>query len=388
MLRVGLTGGIACGKSHVLRRLAAAGCHVLDLDRVSRAVMAPGGGAYADVVAAFGPGILAADGSIDRAALGQRVFADGEARERLNALVHPRIRALEAEFSGRHATQPGAVVVVDGALLVEVGLHLRFDRLVVVHCSAEEQLARLVARDRLAEAEARARVAAQMSQEEKRAFAHFAVSSSGAPAGTDQRADELAVRLRELSLARPEPEPVAPERARTCLAWGAASGPSGLGPGPLLAFVGGGRGLDLQALVRTIDGERPWYRPPAGAPGDGPGPELLAPALVLWVLGERGPDLDYLLGAARSLAAALSPEPRALARACLAARLAWECALSKAIPEPAWLRRSDALAPVTHWADVAGELAWATELLAGARQARGPTGDLAGALAGLARGMD
>lgn len=383
MLRVGLTGGIACGKSHVLRRLAAAGCHVLDLDRVSREVMAPGGAAYADVVAAFGAGILAPDGSIDRAALGQRVFADGETRERLNALVHPRIRALEVDFSARHAGQAGAVAVVDGALLVEVGLHLRFDRLVVAHCTAAEQLARLKARDRLDDAAARARVAAQMSQDEKRSFAHFAVSTSGAPAGTEQRADDLAVRLRRLSLERPVPAPVEPRRAQACLSRGPAAGPRGLAPAALLDRAGGGRGLDLQALVRALEGDRPWYRPTAGAAGEGP--ELLAPALALWVLGERGADLDYLLGAARSLAAAFDPDPGAVARTCLAARVAYEGALRRALPDPAWARSEEALAAARPWAEVAGELDWAEDVLREARSGAGG-GSLAGALAGLALG--
>lgn len=383
MLRAGLTGGIACGKSHVLRRLAAAGCHVLDLDRASREVMAPGGAAYADVVAAFGAGILAPDGGIDRAALGRLVFADGEARARLNALVHPRIREAEAAFSSRHAGRPGAVVVVDGALLVEVGMHLRFDRLVAVHCSPAEQLARLKARDRLDEAAARARVAAQMSQDEKRAFAHFAVSTSGTPAGTDQRADELAVALRRLSVSRPAPAPIAPRRVSACLARGPASGPRGLGPAGLLDFTGGAHGLDLQALVRAVEGERPWYRP-AALPA-GPGPELLAPALTIWALGERGPDLDYLLGAARALAAAFSAEPGSTARACLAARLAFECASTGALPEAGWVRGDEALAPVRHWAAVEGELGWLEGLLTEARFGPGPA-SLAGALAGLALG--
>lgn len=384
MLRVGLTGGIACGKSHVLRRLAAAGCHVLDLDRVSREVMAPGGAAYADVVAAFGAGILAPDGSIDRAVLGQRVFADGESRERLNALVHPRIRALEADFSARHAGQAGAVAVVDGALLVEVGLHLRFDRLVVAHCTDAEQLARLRARDRLDDAAARARVAAQMAQDEKLSFAHFAVSTSGAPAGTEERADDLAVRLRRLSLERPAPAPVEPARAQACLARGPAAGPRGLAPAALLDLVGGGRGLDLQALVRALEGDRAWYRPTAGAPGQGP--ELLAPALALWVLGERGADVDYLLGAARSLAAAFSPEPGAVARTCLVARLAHEVASSGRVPAEGWARSDAALAHVRAWADPAAELAWAESLLQRAGRAGGDEGSLAGALAGLALG--
>lgn len=200
MLRIGLTGGIACGKSRVLRRLEAAGCHVLDLDDVSREVMAPNGRAYPDVVAAFGGAILAADGGIDRAALGRLVFSDPQARARLNALVHPRIVAIEEAFAGRFVAEAGAVVVTDGALLIEGGLHARYDRLVVVYCTPEEQLQRLQARDGLSQADARARIAAQMSQDEKRAYGHYTISTSGTPEETDQLADGLAAELRQLAL--------------------------------------------------------------------------------------------------------------------------------------------------------------------------------------------
>jgi dephospho-CoA kinase len=128
MLRVGLTGGIACGKSHVSRRLASHGLHVLDLDAVAHAITAPGGTAYDDVVRVFGRGIVGADGAIDRKALGARVFADPEALGRLNALVHPRVRDEESRRAGELAGTE-AVLVTDAALLVESGMHTRFDRL-------------------------------------------------------------------------------------------------------------------------------------------------------------------------------------------------------------------------------------------------------------------
>jgi dephospho-CoA kinase len=162
VLRIGLTGGIACGKSRVRRRLATAGFGTLDLDAVAHEMIAPGGPAYADVVSAFGAGILASDGTVDRKALGSRVFADAAARAELNALVHPRVRDEEARRAAAHAAAGGRVFVTDAALLVEAGLHLRFDRLVVVDCDGGEQLRRLIARDRLDEAAARGRIAAPM----------------------------------------------------------------------------------------------------------------------------------------------------------------------------------------------------------------------------------
>src|SRR2546427_3185758 len=121
ILRVGLTGGIACGKSYVLRRLAAAGLATLDLDEVAHEVMAPGGAAHADVVREFGSGILAADGKVDRKRLGDVVFADPSARARLNALVHPRVREEEARRAAAADRGPGTVVVTDAALLVGAG---------------------------------------------------------------------------------------------------------------------------------------------------------------------------------------------------------------------------------------------------------------------------
>ena len=151
MLRVGLTGGIACGKSLVLRRLAERGCRTLDLDAVARAVTAPGSEALAEIRAAFGDSVLDASGALDRPALGALVFHDAAARQRLNRIVHPRVRAAEAGwaagFGARRVREP--CWSPTRALLVESGVHLRFDRLVVVHCTPEQQL-RAAARARRA----------------------------------------------------------------------------------------------------------------------------------------------------------------------------------------------------------------------------------------------
>jgi len=179
VLRVGLTGGIACGKSHVLARLAEAGCHTIDLDRLAHELMAPGQPAHAEIVTSFGNGVLRPDGAIDRKRLGATVFADEAARQRLNAIVHPRVRAEEARRVGALARDPGTVVVTDAALLIEAGAHLRFDRLLVVHCAPEEQVRRLMQRDGIARAAAEVRIGAQMEVRCKRQFAHLEVDTSG-----------------------------------------------------------------------------------------------------------------------------------------------------------------------------------------------------------------
>ena len=179
MLRVGLTGGIACGKSHVLRRLAAHGLATAALDSVAHELMAPGGATYGEIVAAFGREILGEDGAIDRRALGELVFADAAARARLDAIVHPRVRQSEEHLVAALAAEGRSVIVSDAALLVEVGIHLRFDRLVVVHCEEADQRRRLMERDGLGEAAARARIEAQMPVREKRLFGHYRIDTSG-----------------------------------------------------------------------------------------------------------------------------------------------------------------------------------------------------------------
>ena len=232
VLRVGLTGGIACGKSRVRRRLAAAGFGTLDLDAVAHEMIAPGGPAYDDVVAAFGRGILAADGTVDRKALGARVFADAAARAELNALVHPRVRDEEARRAAAHAAAGGRVFVTDAALLVEAGLHLRFDRLVVVDCEGGEQLRRLVARDGIDEAAARARIEAQMPAAEKRRFAHIALDASGTPGSHGRgRGAARPPSSRSWPSIRPRARRVRETAVRgALLAGGPAHGPRGLDP--------------------------------------------------------------------------------------------------------------------------------------------------------------
>ncbi|MGY1720383.1 dephospho-CoA kinase [Blastococcus sp. SYSU DS0552] len=176
MLRIGLTGGIGSGKSTVARLLAERGAVVVDADRIAREVLEPGTPGLAAVAAAFGDGVLAADGSLDRAALAAIVFSDEEARRRLDALVHPMVRQRSAELV---ATAPDdAVVVNDVPLLVETGQAGTYDLIVVVEADLSTRLARLVGRG-LTEADARARIATQASDEQRRAVADVVLDNSG-----------------------------------------------------------------------------------------------------------------------------------------------------------------------------------------------------------------
>jgi dephospho-CoA kinase len=196
VLEVGLTGGIACGKSVVRRRLAEAGVPTLDADAVVHRLLGPGTETTEEIGRAFGGGILGPDGAVDRKALGAIVFADDEARARLNAIVHPRVyEAIEAFFeSARRSGAP--LAVVDAALMVETGSYERYDRIVVVHCAPAQQLERLVERDGLSRAEAERRVAAQMPIEEKIAYGDELVDTSGTLDETLTRTDAVLERLR------------------------------------------------------------------------------------------------------------------------------------------------------------------------------------------------
>jgi dephospho-CoA kinase len=317
-LRVGLTGGIASGKSRVLRRLAAAGLETLDLDRIGHEVMAPGGPAYGDVVLAFGPGILAADGTVDRKRLGAVVFADPAARARLDAIVHPRVREEEARRAALQPDHPERIMVTDAALLVEAGVHLRFDRLVVVHCSADEQIRRLMERDGIDEPAARARLAAQMPVQEKRRFAHLEVDASGSLDETDQAADRLVGELRRLAGARPARVTIPLERRLAAMAAGPERGPRGLQRARVLEDIVAAGGLEMGRIARLLvpPTEGPWYRAARPAPGD-PGPETLAGPVVVWSLARGGPDAEFTAAAAASLARLTHTDPAQIAGACL-----------------------------------------------------------------------
>ena len=188
-LQVGLTGGIGAGKSTVARLLAEHGAIVLDADLAARAVVEPGTEGLAEVVEAFGPGVLREDGTLDRAALAALVFADEERRKRLNAIVHPRVRAWMAE---RDAAAPaGSVVVQDIPLLVEGGLTGLFQYIVVVDADDETRIRRLVADRGMTEQQARARIAAQAPREQRNAAADRLIDNSGSPAELGSAVAEL-----------------------------------------------------------------------------------------------------------------------------------------------------------------------------------------------------
>jgi dephospho-CoA kinase len=172
MLRVGLTGGIGCGKSTVAAMMAELGCHVLNADKMAHALIAPGEPAYNDVVRKFGKHILAPDGSVDRARLASVVFADTDKLTALNAIVHPRVlRELDRELERLARLDAHGVAVVEAALLIESGYHTTLDRIVLVTCTREQQLERLtnptVGRG-MSREQAEQRIAAQMPVEEKR----------------------------------------------------------------------------------------------------------------------------------------------------------------------------------------------------------------------------
>lgn len=179
-LRVGLTGGIASGKSTVARYFSALGACVIDADRIAHAVLEPGGGAFQAVVDRFGPEILDAQGSIVRSRLGEMVFSDPEGLTALNAIVHPEVRALSNQHIADCAARPGVrLIVYDAALLIETGTYRDFDRLVVTSCSPATQLARIMQRDGLREPQAQARIDAQSSLEEKLDLADYVIDTEG-----------------------------------------------------------------------------------------------------------------------------------------------------------------------------------------------------------------
>lgn len=164
---VGLTGGIASGKSAAAAMFRALGVPVVDADEIAREVVARGTPGLEAIVEAFGAGVLAADGSLDRKALGKRVFADAEARARLNAITHPRIAMASTEKLSTLGDVPCGYAIYEAPLLVENGIHHAMAAVVLIAASPEVQLERLTKRDGLAEPEARARIEAQLPLEEK-----------------------------------------------------------------------------------------------------------------------------------------------------------------------------------------------------------------------------
>lgn len=193
-LRVGLTGGVASGKSTVASALRAKGAAVIDADVLAREVVRPGSPAYRDVVDAFGPSVVGPDGALDRPALAARIFSDPSARQRLNALTHPHIRRRMAEEAKRLAAAGGTpVIVFDIPLLLDTtdGRDLDLDGIIVVYADADTRVRRLMDRNGLSEDEARRRLAAQVRLEDKKALATWIIDNSGAPEATRAQVDRL-----------------------------------------------------------------------------------------------------------------------------------------------------------------------------------------------------
>ena len=189
MLRVALTGGIATGKSYCLSKFASFGVPVLDADKLAREAVVPGSPALAAVAARFGPTVMRADGSLDRAALGRIVFSDRAARADLEAIVHPEVYHRISEW---FASMPKTrVAIADVPLLFETGHNHDFDRVIVTACTQAEQMRRLITRDGLSEADARARLNAQWPIEEKVARGDYIIRTDGTLADTDVQVKKI-----------------------------------------------------------------------------------------------------------------------------------------------------------------------------------------------------
>ena len=200
MLKVGLTGSIAVGKSTVCDIFAELGCHVLDADRTAREVVDLGSPGLARIVEVFGEEVLQPDGSLDRQKMGHIVFSDGSKRLTLNSIVHPLVIESQDRWLRKvEKIDPDGIAIVDAALMIESGGYKRFDQLIVVWCESDIQLKRLMLRDNLTENEAINRINSQMSQDEKKKYADHLIDTSDGFASTRDRVHEVFGELRRLN---------------------------------------------------------------------------------------------------------------------------------------------------------------------------------------------
>jgi dephospho-CoA kinase len=201
MLKIGLTGSIAVGKSFVLGVLRELVARTIDADQVARDCVEPGTPGLAAVVSEFGSGVLQTDGTLDRAKLGAVVFDDEAKRQKLNSILHPFIIARQDEIVRRWESEtPDAIAVIDAALMIESGGYKRFDKLIVVHCQSEIQIQRLMKRNGLSREEAELRVKSQITQDEKVKYADYLVDTSGEFAATRAQVELLWQTLQTLAL--------------------------------------------------------------------------------------------------------------------------------------------------------------------------------------------
>ncbi len=198
MLKVGLTGGYATGKSFVAHELERLGCHLIYADALGHAVLEVGGEAYAPTVQLFGTGILTPDGAIDRKKLGSIVFGSPELLEKLSGFVHPAVFRLEQQMlDAFEAQDPRGIAVIEAAILIETGRYRDFDKLILTACDEETQIARGMKRDHLTREEVLARLGKQMSLEEKKTHADYIIDTSG---GKEQTVLQIQAVYRKLKV--------------------------------------------------------------------------------------------------------------------------------------------------------------------------------------------
>jgi dephospho-CoA kinase len=200
MLKVGLTGSIAVGKSYACEVFRELGAFVIDADQTSREVVAPHTRGWQLIIEHFGSNILLPNSEIDRAKLGAIVFADADKRQLLNSIVHPLVFEEQNRWLlEKEAENPDGIAVIDAALMIESGGYRRFDRLIVVWCAAEVQIERLMARNNLSREEAVLRISAQMSQDEKKRYADFLIDTTEGFEATRRQIEEIFRQLKLLT---------------------------------------------------------------------------------------------------------------------------------------------------------------------------------------------
>ena len=201
MLKVGLTGGLACGKSFVGEQLEQQGSVVIRADELGHKVLEPGGEAYEPALALLGPEILREDGTIDRPRVARLVFGDPEKLEALNAIVHPAVRRLETlEMTRAAERDPAAIIVIEAAILIETGIYKDYDCLIVVACDRDVQIARALKRGSTRE-DVESRLARQMTTEDKLRYADFVINTSGTKEETVRQTQEVFLQLKRRAAA-------------------------------------------------------------------------------------------------------------------------------------------------------------------------------------------
>ena len=204
MVSAGLTGGIGCGKSTVAKMFAARGAATIDSDEIGRGLMQPGNVVYDRIVSGFGPEVLLADGQLNRPKIAEIVFNDPDRLKHLNAIVHaPVLREIDRQVFAQRQKNPGAVVVVESAVLFEAGQNRRFDKMIVAWCRPEQQIERYCAKSGAPAEDIERRMAAQMPGDEKKRMADYVIDTSGTLEETQRQVEEVFATLQALSTAQP-----------------------------------------------------------------------------------------------------------------------------------------------------------------------------------------